>query len=88
MNAATGGPAAHLVIDGSGARFGGTFAAACGEKTWYMHPYQMTHTQYFAAVFRQMWSDLGGVLKGDVRDGVTPPAARLVTEWESARCPR
>ncbi len=77
----------HTSLDGGSASFGGTFAAACGEKTWYMHPWQMSHNQYFAAVFRQMWSDLGGVFKGNARDGATPPTARLVTEWESVTLP-
>jgi D-alanyl-D-alanine carboxypeptidase/D-alanyl-D-alanine-endopeptidase (penicillin-binding protein 4) len=74
-------------LDGGSANFGGSFSALCGEKTWYVRPYQMTNTQYFAAVFRQMWSDLGGVLTGEVRNGVTPFNARLVTEWESVTLP-
>jgi len=77
----------HTTVNGGSASFGGTFSVSCGEKTWYMHPYQLSHNQYFAAVFRQMWSDLGGVFKGNVRDGVTPPTARLVTEWESVTLP-
>ncbi|HEX2531053.1 MAG TPA: D-alanyl-D-alanine carboxypeptidase/D-alanyl-D-alanine-endopeptidase [Burkholderiaceae bacterium] len=70
-----------------GARFDGSFAASCGEKIWYVHPHRLTHTQYFSAVFRRMWSDLGGSLKGEVRDAVMPAGARLVTEWESAPLP-
>lgn len=74
-------------IDGNGASFGGTFSASCGEKVWHVHPYLMTHTQYFNAVFRQLWADSGGSLKGDVASGVVPPAARLVAEWESVTLP-
>jgi serine-type D-Ala-D-Ala carboxypeptidase/endopeptidase (penicillin-binding protein 4) len=70
-------------VDGGGARFNGVFSASCGEKTWYVHPYQMTHTQYFALTFRRIWADLGGTLKGDVRPGLVSPTARLVAEWES-----
>ncbi len=72
------------IIDADGARFAGSFPASCGEKTWYVHPYQMTHTQYFSLAFRRLWADLGGVLKGEVRDGLLPATARIVTEWESA----
>jgi D-alanyl-D-alanine carboxypeptidase/D-alanyl-D-alanine-endopeptidase (penicillin-binding protein 4) len=71
-------------IDGAGARFGGVFSASCGERTWHVHPYQMTHTQYFAAVFRRIWAELGGKFKGEVRNGYVPTTARLVAEWESA----
>ncbi len=74
-------------IDGNGASFTGTFSASCGEKTWYVHPYQMTHTQYFNAVFRQLWADAGGTLKGEVGSGVVPPAAKLLAEWESVTLP-
>jgi D-alanyl-D-alanine carboxypeptidase/D-alanyl-D-alanine-endopeptidase (penicillin-binding protein 4) len=71
-------------IDDAGARFNGVFPASCGERTWYVHPYQMTHTQYFDLVFRRLWADLGGTLKGQVKSGVVTPGARLVAEWESA----
>jgi D-alanyl-D-alanine carboxypeptidase/D-alanyl-D-alanine-endopeptidase (penicillin-binding protein 4) len=67
--------------------FGGGFALACGEKSWTIHPYQMTPTQYFAAVFRQLWQDLGGSVQGQVRDGLLPPDAYFLTEWESASLP-
>lgn len=71
-------------IDASGARFTGIYPASCGERIWYVHPWQMTHTQYFGLLFRRMWAELGGTLKGEVRDGAVPPNARLVAEWESA----
>ncbi|WP_292936428.1 D-alanyl-D-alanine carboxypeptidase/D-alanyl-D-alanine-endopeptidase [Noviherbaspirillum sp.] len=71
-------------IDSWGARFSGAYSASCGEKVWYVHPYQLTHTQYFHLAFRRLWADLGGTLKGDVQSGVVPPNARLVAEWESA----
>lgn len=74
-------------LNRKGASFAGTFAAACGEKTWYLHPYQMTSTEYFGAVFRQLWADVGGVFKGEVNDGVLPPDARMLTEWQSPALP-
>ncbi|WP_233575516.1 D-alanyl-D-alanine carboxypeptidase/D-alanyl-D-alanine-endopeptidase [Noviherbaspirillum saxi] len=74
----------HASIDAAGARFPGTLPASCGEKIWYVHPHQMTHTQYFALIFRKMWADMGGTLQGDVRNGALPAAAQLVAEWESA----
>jgi D-alanyl-D-alanine carboxypeptidase/D-alanyl-D-alanine-endopeptidase (penicillin-binding protein 4) len=77
----------QAAFNGNGTSFAGTFAASCGEKTWYVHPYHMTHTQYFDAVFRQVWSDMGGSFKGRVVNGVVPPAARFVGEWESTTLP-
>jgi serine-type D-Ala-D-Ala carboxypeptidase/endopeptidase (penicillin-binding protein 4) len=77
----------HAAFNDSGTRFGGTFAASCGEKVWYINPEHMTHAQYFGAVFRLIWTELGGTLKGDVRNGVVPPDARVVGEWESTTLP-
>lgn len=77
----------QTAVSGSGVHFGGVYAASCGEKTWYVHPYQMTHADYFNVVFRQLWADLGGSLKGEVKNGPVPPDARLVAEWESTTLP-
>ena len=71
------------VIEDRSARFSGGFSASCGERTWYVHPYPMSHVQYFGAVFRQMWSDAGGVFKGEVKNDVMPADARLIAEWQS-----
>ena len=71
-------------IGGNGARFAGVYPTSCGERTWYVHPFGMTHTQYFELVFRRLWAELGGTFRGEVRDGLVPATARLVTEWESA----
>jgi D-alanyl-D-alanine carboxypeptidase/D-alanyl-D-alanine-endopeptidase (penicillin-binding protein 4) len=67
--------------------FNGIFPAACGEKVWYLHPYKMTDNEYFAAVFRQMWRDLGGKFDGKVVSGTLPPTARQVGEWQSPTLP-
>jgi D-alanyl-D-alanine carboxypeptidase/D-alanyl-D-alanine-endopeptidase (penicillin-binding protein 4) len=74
-------------VSATGAAFAGSYSASCGDRTWYIHPHQMTHVQYFGAVFRQIWSDLGGSLKGDVRTGPLPGSAALVGEWESTTLP-
>ncbi|MGS0741586.1 D-alanyl-D-alanine carboxypeptidase/D-alanyl-D-alanine endopeptidase [Glaciimonas sp. GG7] len=74
-------------FDASGARFSGALPASCGDKTWYVHPYQMSSSQYFEAVFRQMWTDLGGTLSGTVKPGSAPLDARLIAEWTSATLP-
>jgi D-alanyl-D-alanine carboxypeptidase/D-alanyl-D-alanine-endopeptidase (penicillin-binding protein 4) len=74
----------NLVLEGSGGRFEGAFPASCGEKTWHVHPYPITHVQYFSSVFHRLWTELGGTFKGQGRSGPVPPTARLIAEWESA----
>jgi len=34
-----------------------------------------------------LWTDVGGVFNGAVNNGQVPPAARLVTEWQSTSLP-
>lgn len=74
-------------LERKGAGFAGSYPAACGEKTWYMHPYQLSHAEYFGIVFRQLWTDVGGVFQGSVNDGLVPSGARLVSEWQSPSLP-
>lgn len=77
----------QATIDDVGARFNGSYAPSCGERIWYVHPYQLTHTQYFHLMFRRLWTDLGGTLTGQAREGIVPSSAWQVTEWESAALP-
>lgn len=67
--------------------FHGSYAAACGEQVWYLNPYRMSSTEYFAAVFRQMWAELGGTIKGQVRTATVAPTASLLAEWQSPALP-
>ena len=74
----------QAAFNGHDAGFPGTFSVSCGERFWNVHPYQMTQNQYFEAVFRKMWTDLGGTLIGEVRNGGIPVNARLLGEAESS----
>lgn len=51
----------------------GDYPGACGETTLFLAP--LTADQQVAGLFRALWKELGGSLKGSVRAGVTPPAA-------------
>ncbi len=62
-------------------KFSGSFSGDCGEKD--MHLAYLDHTNYFASMFKQMWSELGGSLKGEVREGVLPEDAKLLMFVES-----
>ncbi|OGA25776.1 MAG: D-alanyl-D-alanine carboxypeptidase/D-alanyl-D-alanine-endopeptidase [Betaproteobacteria bacterium RIFCSPLOWO2_02_FULL_65_24] len=69
-------------VDGKArAAFSGMFPASCGEKTWNVA--LQSHPNYVLGVFRQLWEELGGTLRGGVRDGAVPPAARLLYSNQS-----
>jgi D-alanyl-D-alanine carboxypeptidase/D-alanyl-D-alanine-endopeptidase (penicillin-binding protein 4) len=59
----------------------GSYSAACGQKNWLLGV--MPHELYVRGVFEQLWSELGGSIKGGVRDGAAPASARLVAMIES-----
>ncbi|MBB3245142.1 D-alanyl-D-alanine carboxypeptidase/D-alanyl-D-alanine-endopeptidase (penicillin-binding protein 4) [Herbaspirillum sp. Sphag64] len=67
--------------------FAGSYPAACGEQVWYINPYRMSANQYFGAVFRQMWAELGGTFSGQVVAATVAPAAHLLAEWQSPTVP-
>lgn len=60
--------AARLVISGG-------YARECGERTRSFS--LLSHRAYAAALFTQLWKDLGGTLTGAVRDGQAPGARLL-----------
>jgi D-alanyl-D-alanine carboxypeptidase/D-alanyl-D-alanine-endopeptidase (penicillin-binding protein 4) len=66
---------------GAKARFSGTMPASCGERTWNVALF--SHREYVHGVFRQLWEELGGTLRGRVRDGPAPPAAQPFAVYES-----
>ncbi|MDP1633965.1 MAG: D-alanyl-D-alanine carboxypeptidase/D-alanyl-D-alanine-endopeptidase [Gallionellaceae bacterium] len=53
----------------------GDFPVGCGEREQNLSV--MPHTRYVEAVFRAVWQELGGTLKGRQRDGVVGDNARL-----------
>jgi D-alanyl-D-alanine carboxypeptidase/D-alanyl-D-alanine-endopeptidase (penicillin-binding protein 4) len=61
--------------------FSGLYPTSCGEKTWNLA--LLSHPNYVQGVFRQMWEELGGTLRGNGRDGRVPAGARLVYTHES-----
>jgi serine-type D-Ala-D-Ala carboxypeptidase/endopeptidase (penicillin-binding protein 4) len=63
------------------ASFAGTYPSSCGERdiNVALHDPQ----DYFAAMMRQLWAEVGGSWKGNVREGIASPAAKLVYAHES-----
>jgi len=62
-------------------QFRGGFPLSCGERTWHLN--LLEPTRYFEAVFRALWLAAGGQLSGQVREGVAPPAARVLAVQDS-----
>ena len=63
-------------LAGNAIRLQGTYPAPCGEHD---KPVSLlSHTRYFDAVFRSLWQEMGGTLRGETRDGNTPASAVLL----------
>lgn len=59
----------------------GNFPAACGDKALNLSPWPADIQ--VERLFRALWQELGGTLRGKVREGSTPAAARLLATHES-----
>ncbi|WP_442806761.1 D-alanyl-D-alanine carboxypeptidase/D-alanyl-D-alanine endopeptidase [Thauera sp. Sel9] len=67
-------PGRRLVLSGS-------LPAACGPRTWSAAP--LPPAEYGAALVATLWSEAGGRLDGQVRDGIAPPGVRTLLSHES-----
>jgi D-alanyl-D-alanine carboxypeptidase/D-alanyl-D-alanine-endopeptidase (penicillin-binding protein 4) len=59
----------------------GGYPGACGEREHSLSV--MPHTRYVEAVFRALWKELGGTLRGKQREGVASANARLYSTHRS-----
>ncbi len=62
-------------------RFGGSYPTACGEKVWpvaYADP-----RSYAARAIGGVWREMGGQIKGQVRDGLIPPDLQPTFQFSS-----
>jgi serine-type D-Ala-D-Ala carboxypeptidase/endopeptidase (penicillin-binding protein 4) len=67
--------------DPSRVRLTGSYGAACGERSWpvaYVEP-----ASYAARAVAGLWQQIGGVLKGQVRDGRVPAGLQPAFEFAS-----
>ena len=60
---------------------GGAYARDCGERARSFS--LLGHRAYAAALFGQLWKELGGSLSGTVRDGQVPAGARVLASVRS-----
>jgi D-alanyl-D-alanine carboxypeptidase/D-alanyl-D-alanine-endopeptidase (penicillin-binding protein 4) len=68
-------------VDGTRIALSGNFSSSCGDKALNLSPWSAD--VQVEQLFRALWSELGGTLHGKVRDGLTPPSARLLAVAES-----
>lgn len=68
-------------VDGARIELAGNFSASCGDKALNLSPWPAD--VQVEQLFRALWHELGGTLRGKVRDGQTPPAARQLAVAES-----
>ena len=61
--------------------FNGTYPAACGENSWALSLFD--GPRFTESILRWVWSESGGVLRGQVRAGTTPATAQLLYRHES-----
>ena len=66
---------------GTRIELGGSFSSNCGDKALNLSPWSAD--VQVEQLFRALWSELGGTLRGKVRDGLTPPNARQLAVAES-----
>lgn len=68
-------------FDGFTLQLSGSFAAACGEKQLNLSPFAAE--LHADGLFRALWSELGGTLRGKVRDGRAAASATLLLTRDS-----
>jgi serine-type D-Ala-D-Ala carboxypeptidase/endopeptidase (penicillin-binding protein 4) len=59
----------------------GRYSASCGEHDWNLGV--MPHADYVRGVFEQLWRELGGSWRGNLREGSVPIEAREIAMIES-----
>ncbi len=73
----------HMHPGQHGLAFDGSYPLSCGERSLAWHAWNLSPDQYFGAVFRRIWRELGGSLQGQVQSGPTPDNAQPLVEWRS-----
>ena len=59
----------------------GNFATDCGEKSLQFN--LLSNVEFIAALFRSLWTEMGGTWLGSIKDGLSPEGERPLLSWES-----
>lgn len=70
-----------VAVNGGTIELQGNFAADCGDKALHLSPWPAD--VQVEQLFRALWRELGGTLRGKVRDGLAPASARSLAIQES-----
>ena len=68
-------------VSGPVIELSGNYAANCGEKVLHLAPWPAD--EQVERLFRALWRELGGSLRGKVREGTTPPDGRVLAVHDS-----
>lgn len=68
-------------VDGTRITLTGSFSAYCGDRSLNLAPWPAD--VQVEQLFRALWQELGGTLRGKVRAGTTPPDAQAIALHES-----
>jgi len=71
----------RVKVDGNGIDLSGSFAASCGDKALNLSPWAAD--VQVEQLFRALWHELGGKLRGKVHEGLTPATAKPLVVQES-----
>ncbi|CAB1367571.1 D-alanyl-D-alanine carboxypeptidase/D-alanyl-D-alanine endopeptidase [Denitratisoma oestradiolicum] len=67
--------------DGYRLTLSGVYPASCGERNWQLAP--LPSDAYLLGLFRQLWSELGGRLRGGLKAGPVPDTAWRAADLDS-----
>ena len=68
-------------VNGETIELSGSLSAACGEKALHLAPWPAN--VQIERMFRALWRELGGTVRGQVREGKTPAAAQPLAAQDS-----
>ncbi len=71
----------HVALDDDVLDLAGNYPASCGDKALFVSPWPAD--VQVERLFRALWRELGGTLRGQVHPGIAPPAARSIATQES-----
>ncbi len=68
-------------LNGETIELTGSFSASCGDKALSLSPWPAD--VQVEKLFRTLWREMGGTLRGQVREGATPASARVLAAQDS-----
>ena len=71
----------RITLDADRIELTGKYAASCGDKALFLSPWPAD--VQVGRLFRALWREMGGTLRGKVREGVTPATAYPIAVQES-----